>query len=89
MTDRGARADQSIAFNRESSGENMSSQKVAFVCLHGSARLPRPQRELRRLARNQNLHAAGATKQPDGQINPDLRKSLSSPKIKNISLFQK
>ena len=28
----------------------------------------RPTCELRRLARNNNLHAAGATKQPDGQI---------------------
>jgi hypothetical protein len=26
---------------------------------------------------------------PDGQITSDLRKSVSSPKIKNISLFQK
>jgi hypothetical protein len=26
---------------------------------------------------------------PDGQISSDLQNSLSSPKIKNISLFQK
>jgi hypothetical protein len=38
--------------------------------------------ELRRLARNSNLDATGATKQPDGQIS----KKLSSPHVENIPL---
>ncbi len=38
--------------------------------------------ELRRFARNNDLDAAGATKQPDGQIT----KILSSPFRKNIPL---
>jgi hypothetical protein len=32
---------------------------------------------------------SAAAKWPDGQITSDLRKIMSSPEIKNISLFQK
>jgi len=41
-----------------------------------------PHYGLRRFARNDDVEAVDATKQPDGQIN----KSLSSPSLKNIPL---
>jgi hypothetical protein len=41
---------------------------MGFASLYPSCKL------LRRFARNNNLHAAGATKQHDGQITSDFQK---------------
>ena len=45
--------------------------------------------EPRHATRKGKIGVAAATKWPDGQITSDLRKIMSSPEIKNISLFQK
>jgi len=79
--DRSRRASGSIEiFNKEISGEDMNSQKVAFVCLHGSAKSLIAAEYFNRLATERNLALRATTSgpEPDGEVPQNVVAGMKS-----------
>jgi protein-tyrosine-phosphatase len=69
-----------MAFNQEISGEDMDSQKVAFVCLHGSAKSLIAAEYFNRTATERNLPLRAITSgpEPDSEVPQNVVAGLKS-----------
>jgi len=70
----------STVFNKEIAGEDMASQKVAFVCLHGSAKSLIAAEYFNRIAieRNLPLRATTSGPEPDREVPGSVVAGLKS-----------